>query len=86
MQLTRHHDSPENTIALLQRVIELSIDHIDMAQFYGNGFVNETIRKAIGKAKSLVIASKVGAAPNPGGPTCSTASAAVEDNGLDFNR
>ena len=47
MQLGRLHDDRDAAIALLRRAVELGVDHIDTAQFYGNGFVNGLIREAI---------------------------------------
>src|SRR5690349_21181792 len=67
MQLERLHGERSTAVAILRRAVELGIDHIDTAQFYGNGFVNGLIREAIGPEDGIVIASKVGADPNPGG-------------------
>ncbi len=68
MQLERlHHDRPE-AIALLRRAVELGVDHIDTAHFYGNGFVNGLLREAITPADGVTIVTKIGADPNPGGP------------------
>lgn len=55
-------------LALLRRAVELGIDHIDTAQFYGDGFVNSVIREAIRPADDVLIASKVGATPTSEGP------------------
>lgn len=68
MQLQRLHDDRAAGIALLRRVAELGIDHIDTAQFYGNGFVNNLIREAIRPKDGALVASKVGATPDPDGP------------------
>ncbi|MFJ1646393.1 aldo/keto reductase [Streptomyces sp. NPDC088258] len=54
-------------VALLRRAVEFGIDHIDTAQFYGDGFVNGLIREAIRPADGVLVASKVGAASDPGG-------------------
>jgi pyridoxine 4-dehydrogenase len=54
-------------IALLRRVVELGVDHVDTAQFYGDGFVNGLIRDAFRPEDGVVVVSKVGADPNPGG-------------------
>jgi aryl-alcohol dehydrogenase-like predicted oxidoreductase len=68
MQLERlRHDRPEAT-ALLRRAVELGVDHIDTAHFYGNGFVNGLLREAITPADGVTIVTKIGADPNPGGP------------------
>ncbi|MFC4591250.1 aldo/keto reductase [Sphaerisporangium corydalis] len=55
-------------IAILRRAVELGVDHIDTAQFYGDGLVNDLIREAIRPEDGVLVASKVGATPNPGGP------------------
>jgi aryl-alcohol dehydrogenase-like predicted oxidoreductase len=67
MQLERLHNDRPAGIAVLRRAVELGIDHIDTAQFYGNGLSNELIREAIRPEDGVVVVSKVGAAPNPGG-------------------
>ena len=68
MQLERLHDDRASAIALLRRAIDLGVDHIDTAEFYGDGFVNGLLREAIRPEDGVVIVSKVGAAPNPGAP------------------
>jgi aryl-alcohol dehydrogenase-like predicted oxidoreductase len=52
----------DNAIAVLHRVIELGINHIDTASFYGPGEVNRRIRTALAPyPDDLIIVSKVGA-------------------------
>uniref|UniRef100_A0AAU2VR50 Aldo/keto reductase n=1 Tax=Streptomyces sp. NBC_00008 TaxID=2903610 RepID=A0AAU2VR50_9ACTN len=87
MQLERLSDDRDAAIALLRRVVELGVDHIDTAQFYGNGFVNGLIRDALRPEDGVVVVSKVGADPDPGGPFPMRAAqrpeqlrASVEDN------
>jgi pyridoxine 4-dehydrogenase len=54
----RDHDQ---AIAVLQRVIELGINHIDTAQFYGPDVSNELIREALYPyPQNLALVSKVG--------------------------
>ncbi|MFB1294429.1 oxidoreductase [Mycobacterium sp. pW049] len=54
----RDHDQ---AIAVLQRVIELGINHIDTAQFYGPNVANELIREALHPYPAdLALVSKVG--------------------------
>ncbi|MEV5413197.1 aldo/keto reductase [Thermopolyspora sp. NPDC052614] len=67
MQLERLHGDRDAAIALLRRAVELGADHVDTAQFYGDGFVNGCIREVIGTRDDVLVASKVGADPNPGG-------------------
>ncbi|MBE1582503.1 aldo/keto reductase [Nonomuraea angiospora] len=67
-QLERLHHDPDTALALLRRAIDLGVDHIDTAQFYGNGFANELLREAIRPQDDVMIVSKVGADPDPGGP------------------
>ncbi|MEV4350296.1 aldo/keto reductase [Actinoplanes sp. NPDC049596] len=67
MQLSRLRDDRAAAIALLRRAVELGVDHIDTAQFYGFGFVNDLLREAVHPADGVLIVSKVGAAPDPGG-------------------
>ncbi len=66
MQLRRAAD-PAAAVALLTRAIELGVDHIDTAQFYGNGLVNDAIRKVLRPGDNVVVASKVGADHDPQG-------------------
>ncbi|WP_033431295.1 aldo/keto reductase [Saccharothrix syringae] len=67
MQLERLHDRREEAVALLRRAVELGVDHVDTAEFYGSGFVNEVIREALRGEDGVLVVSKVGADPNPGG-------------------
>ncbi len=55
----RDHD---HAIAVLQRAVELGVDHIDTAQFYGPDVANQLIREALHPyADNLALVSKVGA-------------------------
>lgn len=55
----RDHDQ---AIAVLKRAIELGVDHIDTAQFYGPDVANELIREALHPyPTNLALVSKVGA-------------------------
>ncbi len=54
--------SSEDAAALLRRAVELGVNHIDTASFYGPGEVNRRIRAALAPyPDDLVIVSKVGA-------------------------
>ncbi|MBR7837083.1 aldo/keto reductase [Actinospica durhamensis] len=68
MQLERLRTDRPAAIALLRRAVELGVDHVDTAQFYGDGFVNGVIRDALRPEDGVVVASKVGADPDPDGP------------------
>ncbi|WP_437042570.1 aldo/keto reductase [Streptomyces sp. enrichment culture] len=68
MQLERLHDDRAAAIALLRHAIDLGVDHVDTAEFYGNGFVNDVIREALRPEDDVLIVSKVGAVSDPGGP------------------
>ena len=67
MQLRRLRDDRDAAVALLRRAAELGVDHVDTAYFYGDGLVNELIRDAFRPDDGVVVVSKVGAEPNPGG-------------------
>ena len=67
MQLRHYEADPGHAVALLEQAVALGVDHIDTAHFYGNGFVNAMIRRVIQPGSGVVIASKVGADPDPGG-------------------
>ncbi|MFF3495424.1 oxidoreductase [Streptomyces sp. NPDC002795] len=61
---------PETGIAVLRRAVELGVNHIDTAGFYGRDAVwaNELIRTALAPYRDdLVIATKVGPLPGPNG-------------------
>jgi len=67
MQLERFRHSRSEAIALVRRAVDLGVNHIDTAQFYGDGFVNDVIREALRDGRGIVVATKVGADPNPTG-------------------
>lgn len=67
MQLERLRGDRDAALALLRRAVELGVDHVDTAQFYGDGFVNGLIRDAFRPEDGVVVVSKVGADPDPGG-------------------
>jgi len=49
-------------LAVLRRAVELGVDHIDTAQYYGPGVANELIREALHPyPDTLALVSKVGA-------------------------
>jgi pyridoxine 4-dehydrogenase len=54
--------SEEDAAAVLRRAVELGVNHVDTASFYGPGEVNRRIRQALAPyPDDLVIVSKVGA-------------------------
>ena len=54
--------TPEDAAGVLRRAVELGVNHIDTASFYGPGEVNRRIRAALAPyPDDLVIVSKVGA-------------------------
>ncbi len=65
MQLERLSHRPSDAAALIARAIDMGVDHIDTAQFYGNGFANEVIRSVLADGRRVVVATKVGADPEP---------------------
>ncbi|MFJ4482577.1 aldo/keto reductase [Streptomyces longwoodensis] len=67
MQLERLHDRRDDAVALLRRAVERGVDHVDTAEFYGSGFVNEVIREALRPGDGVLVVTKVGADSNPGG-------------------
>ena len=66
-QLDRLRDRPGEAVALLRRAIELGVNHVDTAEFYGFGFANAVIREALHPEDGVLVVTKVGADPNPGG-------------------
>jgi pyridoxine 4-dehydrogenase len=58
----------DTALAVLRRAVELGVNHIDTAQFYGDGVANELIHAALHPyPENLVLVSKVGAARDAGG-------------------
>lgn len=58
----------EAALAVLRRAVELGVNHIDTAEFYGLGVANELIHAALHPYPAdLVLVSKVGAERDPGG-------------------
>ncbi|MFI5761065.1 aldo/keto reductase [Streptomyces sp. NPDC051563] len=55
-------------ISLLRHAVELGVDHVDTAHFYGGGFVNEVIAAALRPEDEVLVVTKVGAEPDPTGP------------------
>ncbi len=52
----------DEALAVLRRAVELGVDHIDTAQYYGPGVANELIREALySYPGTLALVSKVGA-------------------------
>jgi aryl-alcohol dehydrogenase-like predicted oxidoreductase len=52
----------DQALAVLRRAVELGVDHIDTAQFYGPDVANELIREALHPyPNNLALVSKVGA-------------------------
>jgi aryl-alcohol dehydrogenase-like predicted oxidoreductase len=61
-------DDAEST-TLIQRAIDLGVDHLDSSDMYGWGHNEELIGKAIrGRRDRVVLATKFGQVQNPGGP------------------
>ncbi|MFF5085171.1 aldo/keto reductase [Actinoplanes sp. NPDC000266] len=65
-QLGRLRGDQEAAVALLRRAFDLGVDHVDTADFYGDGFANDVIRRALRPGDDVLIATKVGATPVPG--------------------
>ncbi|RGA01695.1 aldo/keto reductase [Microbispora triticiradicis] len=66
-QLGRLGDHRAEAVALVRRAVELGVNHVDTAEFYGFGFANAVIREAVRPEDDVVVVTKVGADPNPGG-------------------
>lgn len=68
MALERFASDAASGERLLRRAVELGVDHIDTADFYGDSVANDLIRRAIGPEDDVLVVTKVGALKNPGGP------------------
>ena len=87
MQLPRLREDRSVAIALIRRAVELGVDHVDTAHFYGDGLVNNLLCEALNSDDGVVVVSKIGADPDPHGPYPMRAAqrpeqlrASVEDN------
>ncbi|WP_405991916.1 aldo/keto reductase [Streptomyces sp. NBC_00986] len=67
LQLERLHDRRDEAVALLRHAVELGVDHVDTAEFYGFGFANAVIREALRPEDDVLVVTKVGADSDPGG-------------------
>jgi aryl-alcohol dehydrogenase-like predicted oxidoreductase len=72
---------------LLRHALDLGVDHVDTADFYGDSTANEIIRRVLPPGADVVVVSKVGARKNLAGPLPirpaqqpAELRAAVEDN------
>ncbi|ANF32964.1 aldo/keto reductase [Leifsonia xyli] len=61
MALEHLESDPGAGVALLRRAIDLGIDHIDTADFYGDSVSNRIIAQAAGDDRAVTVATKVGA-------------------------
>ncbi|MET0135052.1 MAG: aldo/keto reductase [Kibdelosporangium sp.] len=66
-QLERLHNRRDEAVGLLRRAVELGVDHVDTAEFYGFGFANDVIRETLRPEDGVLVVTKVGADPDPGG-------------------
>lgn len=68
MQLARLDGDRDEAVRVLRRAIDLGIDHLDTAQFYGDGFVNDVIRQTLRPEDDVMVVTKIGADPTDEGP------------------
>ena len=67
----------DEALAVLRRAVELGVDHVDTAQFYGPDVANELIREALYPyPENLALVSKVGGRRDDTGAWLSVAEAA----------
>ncbi len=73
-------------IAVLRRAVELGVNHIDTAEYYGPGVANELIRAALHPyPKDLALVSKVGARRDESGAVLPYDDPAQLRNGIEDN-
>jgi aryl-alcohol dehydrogenase-like predicted oxidoreductase len=68
MGLERFAADPDAGVRLVRQAFELGVDHVDTADFYGDSLSNSVIRNALRPSDDVVVATKIGALKNPGGP------------------
>ncbi|OIH96425.1 aldo/keto reductase [Curtobacterium sp. MCBA15_001] len=61
MALERFADDRDAGARLLRRAADLGVDHVDTADFYGDGVANDVIGRAFGADDTVTVVSKVGA-------------------------
>jgi aryl-alcohol dehydrogenase-like predicted oxidoreductase len=66
MQLARLKDDPDAAVAMVHRAVDAGVNHIDTADFYGAGFVNPILSRALAGNDDVVVVTKVGAATDAG--------------------
>lgn len=67
MQLERLGDDPQAAIRVVRRAVDEGVGVIDTAHFYGDGFVNDILRRALTDDDEIVMSTKVGAEYDPAG-------------------
>ncbi|MFZ3294879.1 MAG: oxidoreductase [Mycobacterium sp.] len=76
----------EQALAVLRRAVELGVNHIDTAQFYGPNVSNELIREALHPyPENLALVSKVGAPRDDAGGWLPLADATDFRSGIEAN-
>ena len=63
LQLRHLDDRRADAVALVRRAVELGVDHVDTAEFYGSA--NAVLREALRPEDDVLIVTKVGADPAP---------------------
>lgn len=63
-----HHDAA-SAHRLLRHAVDLGVNHIDTAAYYGDGFVNGLLRDTVASNPDVVVVTKIGAVPAPPGAT-----------------
>jgi len=77
---------PENTKAVLRRALELGVDHLDTAQYYGPDVVNDLIREALHPyPEDLRLVTKVGGRRDDAGAWLPAQSPAELREGVEAN-
>lgn len=66
MALERYADDRAAGVRLLHRAVELGVDHIDTADFYGQSVANDIVRRALGTRDDVLVVTKVGAVRTEG--------------------
>ena len=61
MALERYADHRSAGELLVRRAVELGVNHIDTADFYGDSVANDILRSALRESDGVVVVSKVGA-------------------------
>jgi len=61
MGLERLADDPDAAVRLVREAVDLGVNHVDTADFYGDSTANAVLRRALRPGDDVVVVTKIGA-------------------------